>query len=112
VTVTLRNKSGNYELVRKDAVIDRLGAEFATLEPSRAKEYGVDGGVVVTRIKEGALNDQTRMKDGFVILKVDDENINSLEQLKTAMQSKKTLTISGFYPGYDGLYQYPISLDE
>jgi Do/DeqQ family serine protease len=112
VTVSLRNKAGNYELVRKDAVLDRLGAEFAALEASKAKEYGVDGGVVVNRIKEGALNDQTRMKDGFIILKVDDENVNSVEELKNAMQSKKSLTISGFYPGYDGLYQYPISLDE
>lgn len=112
VTVTLRNKAGNYELVRKDAVTDKLGAEFAALESAKAKEYGVEGGVVVTRIKEGALNDQTRMKDGFVILKIDDESVRSIEELKNAMQTKKSLTISGFYPGYDGLYQYPISLDE
>jgi hypothetical protein len=24
----------------------------------------------------------------------------------------KSITISGFYPGYDGLYDYPISLED
>ena len=51
------------------------------------------------------------MKDGFIILKVNDKNIASLEELKQAVANKKTVTISGFYPGYEGLYEYPVSLE-
>jgi S1-C subfamily serine protease len=112
VSVTLRNKAGNFDLVKKDAVVDKLGAELTKLDAKKAKEYGVSGGVLVNRIKEGALNDQTRMKDGFVILKIDDTDIGSIEDMMKAMQSKSSFTISGFYPGYDGLYQYPISLED
>lgn len=110
VEVTLRNKSGNFELVKKEAGLEQLGAEFANLDARKAKDYGVDGGVVVSRIKEGAINDQTRMKDGFIILKVDDKDIASVEDLKKELQAKTSVTISGFYPGYDGLYQYPLEL--
>jgi len=78
----------------------------------KAKEYGVSGGVVVKKINGGALNDQTRMKDGFVILKINDKEVKSLDELKAAIGSSKSITISGFYPGYDGVYEYPITLSE
>ncbi len=109
--VTLQNKAGNYDVVKVDATVDVLGADLVTLESKKAKEFGVTGGVIVKKIKEGVLNDQTRMKDGFIILKVNDKNIASLEELKQAVANKKTVTISGFYPGYEGLYEYPVSLE-
>ncbi len=112
VTVTLKNKAGNFEIVKADAVLETLGADFTTLESKKAKEYGVAGGVIVKKINEGALNDQTRMKDGFIILKVNDKEIKSVEEMKAAVGNNKTITISGFYPGYDGIYEYPISLGE
>ena len=112
VTVTLKNKAGNYDIVKNDEVTDLLGADFTTLEPKKAKEFGVNGGVIVKKIKEGAFNDQTRMKDGFVILKVNGKDVKSVAELKDAIGSEKSLTISGFYPGYDGLYEYPITLGE
>jgi Do/DeqQ family serine protease len=111
VLVTLKNKAGNYEIVKADAVLEALGADLITLDPKKAKEYGVAGGVIVKKINEGALNEQTRMKDGFIILKVNDKEIKSVEEMKSIVGSNKSITISGFYPGYDGVYEYPISLD-
>lgn len=112
VQVILKNKAGNFEVVKNNGAADVLGADFTTLDPKKAKEYGVIGGVIVKKINSGVLNDQTRMKDGFVILKVNDKDVKNVEELKTAVGSDKTLTISGFYPGYDGLYEYPISLGD
>ena len=109
--ITLKNKAGNYDVVKADATVDAFGADLVTLDSKKAKEFGITGGVIVKKIKEGVLNDQTRMKDGFIILKVNDKNIASLEELKMAVANKKTVTISGFYPGYEGLYEYPVSLD-
>ncbi len=110
VTVTLKNKAGTLEIVKADAMMEALGAEFTTLDSKKAKEYGITGGVVVKKINEGALNDQTRMKDGFIILKVNDKEVKSIEEMKSTIGSNKSITISGFYPGYDGIYEYPISL--
>lgn len=112
VTVTLKNKAGNYDIVKADEVLEALGADLVTLDSKKAREYGVGGGVVVKKINEGALNDQTRMKDGFIILKVNDKPVKSVEEMKAAVGSQKNVTISGFYPGYDGIYEYPLSLGD
>jgi serine protease Do len=112
VTVTLKNKAGNFDIVKADAAIDNLGAQLMSLDPKKAKEYGVPGGVVVKKINDGVINDQTRMKDGFVILKLNDKDVKNLDELKAAIGANKNVTISGFYPGYDGMYEYPITLSE
>lgn len=112
VQVTLKNKAGNFDVVKNNGLADALGADLATLDSKKAREYGVNGGVIVKKINQGgALNDQTRMKDGFVIIKVNDKDVKSVDELKNAIGSDKNLTITGFYPGYDGIYEYPVSLD-
>ncbi len=110
-TVTLKNKAGNFDIVRNDSKLDLLGADFATLDSKKAVEYGVDGGVVVKKINQGALYDQTRMKDGFIILRVNDKDVKSVDEMRKTIGSSNQVTISGFYPGYEGLYEYPITLD-
>jgi Do/DeqQ family serine protease len=109
--VTLKNKAGNYDIVKADAVLETLGAEFTSLDAKKAREYGIPGGVIVKRINDGAINDQTRMKDGFIILKVNDKDVKDLDEMKSIIGKNKNITISGFYPGYDGIYEYPLSLD-
>ena len=111
VMVTLKNKAGNYEIVKNDAKLDLLGADFVTLDAKKAKEYGVSGGVIVKKINTGALYDQTRMKDGFVILKVNDKDVKTVDEMRKIVGNENTINITGFYPGYDGLYEYPITLD-
>lgn len=113
VSATLKNKMGNFDIVKVDnEALSKLGAEFVTLDAKKAREYGVAGGVIVKKISEGAFKDQTRMRDGFIILKVNDKDVKSKEELSKAIGDSKSVTVSGFYPGYDALYDYPISLDE
>jgi serine protease Do len=112
MVVTLKNRSGNYDIVKKESTMDKLGADFNTLDAERAKDYGVKGGVVVKKINKGAIFDQTRMKDGFVILRVNDQDVTSIESFNKAIKDQTNITMSGFYPGYDGLYEYPISIDQ
>lgn len=110
VTVSLKNRSGNYDIVHKDNALSALGAEFVTLESRQARDYGIKGGVVVKRILPGAIEDQTRMKDGFIILKVNEKDVNSVEEMSNAIRDEKIINITGFYPGYDGVYEYRLSL--
>jgi serine protease Do len=114
-SVSLKNKAtgGNFDVVKNEVVLEKLGADLATLDSKRAKEYGIAGGVIVKKInEEGALYDQTRMKDNFIILKVNDKEVKSIDELKSIIGNEKSITISGFYPGYDGVYEYPINLDQ
>lgn len=110
VTITLKNNSGTYDVVKNDA-LEKLGGEFTSLDAKKAKEYGVPGGVIVRRITKGPIADQTRMKDNFIILKVNGKNVASVDDLRSSIGSSGTITISGFYPGFEGLYEYPLSLD-
>jgi serine protease Do len=111
--VSLKNKGNTFDVVKADMLIDKLGADFATLDSKKAKEYGVAGGVIVKKIRpDGAIENQSRMRDGFVILKLNDKAVSTVEDLKTAIGANKELKISGFYPGYDGLFEYPFSLED
>lgn len=110
--VTLKNKAGNYDVVKVETSTDLLGADLVSLDSKKAKDFGIGGGVVVKKVNEGgAIYNQTRMKDGFVILKANNKDVKSVDDLKTIIGNNKNVTISGFYPGYDGLYEYPLSLD-
>jgi serine protease Do len=111
-SATLKNNMGTFGIVKaENTTLSKLGADFANLDLKKAKEYGVQGGVIVKKINEGALSDQSRMRDGFIIVKVNDKEIKNMDELSNAIGSSKSVTISGFYPGSDGLYDYPIMLD-
>ncbi|MGN6491381.1 MAG: trypsin-like peptidase domain-containing protein [Agriterribacter sp.] len=110
--LTLKNKSGTYDIVKTSA-LDDFGAEFATLDKKKASEYGQAGGVLVKKINpNGLIDGQTRMKDGFVILRVNDKAVATVEEFGTEVQKAgSNVKLDGFYPGYEGLYTYTISKD-
>jgi serine protease Do len=111
MNVTLKNNEGNFGIVKPSTMVDKLGAELMTLDPAKAKQLGLDGGVVVKKINEGALNDQTRMRDGFIITKVNGKEVKTLDDLKDEVGTSTDITITGVYPGYSEPFEYPISLD-
>ena len=110
--VTLKNNAGNYAIVKPDGMIDKLGADLVTLDPRKAKEYGLTGGVIVRKINEGAINDQTRMRDGFIITKANGKDVKSVDDLKSVIGTDKQVTIAGIYPGYNEPFEYPLVLDD
>jgi Do/DeqQ family serine protease len=110
--VTLKNRTGSYDVVRTSA-LDNFGAEFETLDKKKAAEFGIRGGVVVKRISKGLIDEQTRMRDGFIIYKVNDQEVKSIEEFSAAMnKGQKRVMLEGIYPGYDGTYKYPIEIEE
>lgn len=109
-TATLQNTAGNYDIVKAPTRVDLLGGDFETLDTRRAREYGIDGGVVVKRINDGALNDQTRMRDGFIITKVNGKSVKNVEEFNKAVGERDQVTITGVYPGYNEIFEYPLDL--
>ncbi|HET9057999.1 MAG TPA: trypsin-like peptidase domain-containing protein [Chitinophagaceae bacterium] len=110
--VTLKNKVGNFEIVKNDGsnILDNLGADLETLDKNKAKNNGISGGVLVKKLKKGGwLGEQSFMRDGFIIVRVNGKEIKSVEELNKAIaNSDKTFTIEGVYPGNDSVYEYTI----
>ena len=108
VQLTLKNSAGDYDIVKKAELMEKLGADLVTLDAKTARELKLSGGVVVKKIGSGILNDQTRMRDGFIITQVNGKPIKSIEELKTMIGNNADVTIQGVYPGYNEPFEYPL----
>jgi serine protease Do len=109
--VTLRNSTGTMEVV-KTSVLDKLGADLQPLDKNQAKELGVSGGVVIKQIGQRGLLSKVRVQEGFVILKANNEKINTVEDFKKVLEkSGGSVKVEGIYPGYEGIYNFVLNLD-
>jgi Do/DeqQ family serine protease len=112
VPLVLRNNTGTTDVV-KTSVMERLGASLQTLSKKDAASLGVKGGVMVKTIQKKGLFSQTRMEEGFVILKVNGEEVQSLEEFRKMLETSGSgsVKLEGIYPGYDGAFTYPLRLN-
>jgi len=107
--VTLKNKLGSFAS-QKSAAIESLGADFAAVSGEDATKIGIAGGVQVTNIRDGILSSQTNMRPGFVITKIGDQKIKSVDELKEALGNQSAnFQIQGVYPGSNEVYYYGIN---
>lgn len=113
VTITLKNKAGNTDIVRNSSIIEKLGGELVNLDKKIAAANDVPGGVVVKKVGTGLLS-KSRMEDGFVITGINGKEIINVDELKIALANIKsgTIRIDGFYPGFEGRYTYPLQVTE
>ncbi len=111
--LTLKNKAGNTDVVKNSDITDKLGGQLENLDKKTATTYDVAGGVVVKKVGSGILS-KTKMQDGFVITSVNGMPIKNTDDLKAALAKNKgtTIKLEGIYPGYEGSYGYPLTLDE
>jgi serine protease Do len=110
-TITLKNKSGNYDVVKSETAFDDMGADLVSIDKETARKNDISGGVQVKKIGSGLLKN-TRIQEGFIITSVDGRDVNNLDELKAIINSSHgTVRLEGIYPGYDGTYGYPLSLD-
>lgn len=112
VDVTLKNSAGTFDIVKPAEMIDKLGADLVNLDPKMAKDNNLSGGVVVKKIREGVINDQTRMRDGFIITGANGKPVKSVKDLKAIIGSNNEVTIQGVYPGYNEPFEYPLTLND
>lgn len=111
VNVTLRNRAGNTDVVTREALrakpLAMLGAEFEELTKEKAQEYGLRGGVQVTSLGNGALRQQTEIREGFIITAVDREPVETVAELEDKLKNKRGgVLIEGRYPQSSKTYYY------
>ncbi|MBC7873288.1 MAG: trypsin-like peptidase domain-containing protein [Ferruginibacter sp.] len=114
VGAILTAKTGTYDQVASSSVGEKLGADLETLDKKKALTYEIEGGVLVKKIKTGGIFSKTRMQDGFIITSVNSMDITTIEELAQALKSLKgeSIQLEGMYPGYEGIYRYPLNIDE
>lgn len=109
-SATLKGTSGTYASV-KQQVVEQLGASFEELEKSKAAQLHLSNGVVVKELGQGILTDQTRIKAGFIITKVNNVRVSTIDELKSAVKNAgNSAIISGVYPNQPQTeYQYALN---
>ncbi len=112
-TVTLKNAQGTTSVI-KAADLDVLGGNFREITADQKKEFNINYGIQVTKVNNGALKD-AGIGRGFIIQKVNDENINTIEALQKEVKKASTskdpvLYIQGIWPsGKKAYFAVPLS---
>ena len=109
-TATLKGEIGTYDSV-KEQVVEKLGATFESLDKTKAAQLNLTSGVMVKDPGQGILAEQTRIKEGFVITKVNSQKVGTVEELKAALKNAgNSAIISGVYPQQPQReYQYGVN---
>ncbi len=112
-SITLKESAGKIEVAAASNLNEILGAELENLDKKKAQSYEIEGGVVVKKISSTGAFSKTRMQDGFIITSVNGTDITSLEELSKAIASLsgQSIQLEGIYPGYEGVYRYPLNLE-
>ena len=112
-TVTLKNTKGNTEVVKGAADIDVLGGNFRPISDTQKQEFNISYGLEVTKVNSGALKDAGVSK-GFIIQKVNDQPIKSIEDLQEVVKEvsggkESVLWVQGVQPtGKKAYFAVPI----
>lgn len=112
--VFLKNEYGNMNVIKKERheVLRELGMYCEELSEKEQEYLGVKGGVKVVQLYAGKVRQQTRMKAGYIIVKVDDVDVYSVEDFTAVMNKRKgkKVKLAGGYLGYSNYYYYNIDL--
>ncbi|MBQ8948654.1 MAG: trypsin-like peptidase domain-containing protein [Prevotella sp.] len=114
-TLTLKNEQGNTKVV-KNADLDVLGGNFRAITDGQKEQLNIGYGLEVMKVSGGKLKDAGVPK-GFIIQRVNDQSIKSIEDLQNVVKEASTskepvLYIQGIYPtGKKGYFAVPLEND-
>ena len=99
VKAKLRNEEGTMDIVELAADFRIEGATFVDVSDDLADRLGIDGGVQIKELGEGKWRD-VRMKEGFIITGIDNEEIRNIRDLENYFKRPRRdgILIEGVYP--------------
>jgi serine protease Do len=119
--VTLRNRDGGKDMLKNNVIaenkiFDQLGVELGELSAGDKQKMGIQNGIMVKKIYDGDIADYTQMREGFVIMKVGEKRINSVNDFKAAIKEVKEngddgVMICGTYQSAARTTCYGLSLE-
>jgi serine protease Do len=111
VNVTLKNLAGTNAIVKADAnaevKIEDLGVKVGGLSSSEKSKLGLKGGAKILKLDDEGKLAQNGIEEGFVITKVDDDQISNANDFAEKMNGRKgRIRIEGTYPTEPGSRYY------
>ncbi|MFW5851896.1 MAG: Do family serine endopeptidase [Bacteroidota bacterium] len=114
IDVTLTNKDGETTFIEKenaDVMVTQLGISLKEIDGAILSELNISDGVQVEKIAEGLIRKHTTMRDGFIITKLNNKPISSVEQFMELMKKQKGgILIEGVYPDAPGTFYYAFGM--
>ncbi|MBN1388061.1 MAG: Do family serine endopeptidase [Bacteroidales bacterium] len=112
-TVALRSREGTTGIIvtEPDEILEVLGIELEDIDKNTARKLGIPGGVKITGLHSGKLRNTTDIREGYIITKVDGEQINSKDEFIRIMKDKEGgVMFEGVYEDYPGIYYYAFGI--
>jgi len=111
VTLTDINGNTQFETTGRSEILTELGVEFREANPQILQRYGFEHGVSISKLVAGQLRRQTDIKEGFIITKVNGDDVGTVESLVRRLErSRENIRFQGFYPGGRYLLDYVVEL--
>ncbi|HHH50577.1 MAG TPA: PDZ domain-containing protein [Saprospiraceae bacterium] len=107
--VTLKNKKNTTSLVNSKSgkILEDLGFEIRDLSDDEKRRLKTKKGVMVKSITRGSKIERTNMDPGFIITKINDIEILSVDSVLDILDSAEgKIMLEGFYENYPGEYYY------
>lgn len=111
--ITLKNAQGTTKLLEQ-ADIDVLGGQFRPVSKSMKQQLGINYGLEVIKVNNGALKKAGIPRD-YIIQNVNDTPVKTIDDLQSIVKKASTskypvLYIQGIYPtGKKGYFAVPLS---
>jgi len=105
-SLTLRNVYGNTKIVSEqdEMYIKELGAAFTKPDQELMRDLGIDYGMQITALRNGALSNKG-IDNGFIVQRMNKQDIKSIEDIKDVISSVRGgLLIEGIYPNGQRVY--------
>jgi serine protease Do len=111
--VILTNASGEtvIKAATRNELLSDLGVEYRDLTSKELRALQTDGGVLISRLHAGKLRQQTEIKENFIVIQVNDRDINTADELTQILENESgQLKLTGFYPRSYRLVSYMVEL--
>jgi len=102
--VVLRNMEGSTDIVKRNDILETLGAKFEPVTDREKRSLGIRNGVKVTSVETGKFM-KVGIKEGFVLTSVNKKPVNNVKDIANILKDTEGgVIIEGVYP--DGSKSY------
>ena len=98
-------------ILSNNQILKKLGIVIEDISKSEKEKLNIEGGLKVTEINWGLVDEYTNMKKGFVITSINEVEIKNSESFFKAIDHNfEKIILGGVYPDDEGVYYYGISV--
>lgn len=109
IILTLKEYDGTEanNLIANVETLINLGIRIDELSEKEKNKFKLRNGLKINEILPGKINDYTTIKKGFIILKINDKSVFTIEDfIKVYLSAEKLITIEGTYANFPGFFYF------